>query len=163
MPPADSSDEEPEAEQDTQAAELSQEQQQSQAQLTGHGAQGTIPKQVLLLGDDRVWHIQQERLCRHLTLGMPASRRAACMRCPSDLIKKLQHVQEAAGEEAMEEAGRERLQDLDRQLRENAEQLQRSAATQTGVGIASTAFGPLAVAASAQGDRPGSRAAAERR
>ena len=40
-------------------------------------------------------------------------------------------------------------QDIDQELRKNAEQLRRTAATQTDVGIASTAFGPLTVPASA--------------
>ena len=66
-------------------------------------------------------------------------------------------------EEARAEAGRERLQDLDRELRENAEALRRSSASQTGVGIACTAYGPLTVPSSAQGARPGSAAGAEGR
>ena len=74
-----------------------------------------------------------------------------------------QHLQEAAEEAAREEAGREGPQDLEQQLRENAEELRRTSASQTGVGIAETAFGPLAVPASAQGDRPVFKTAAERR
>ena len=40
-------------------------------------------------------------------------------------------------------------QDTDQELHQNAAQLRRIAATQTDVGIASTAFGPLTVSASA--------------
>ena len=50
VPPAESSDEEPEPEGVLQAAELFQEQQLSEAQLTGHIAQGTVRAQVSLSG-----------------------------------------------------------------------------------------------------------------
>ena len=61
-----------------------------------------------------------------------------------------------------EENGRQRPQDLEQELRDNAEQLRRASAPQSGVGIAETAFGPLAVPAPAQAARPGSSSAGAR-
>lgn len=81
----------------------------------------------------------------------------AVLRSSHDAIELLLHLQETSGQTT----GEEHPQDLEQQLQHNTEELRRMSTTQTGVGIATTPLGPLAVPSSAQEEATESRQTAE--